>query len=144
MEFIFGYFLMLWFQFWMVFPSHDSEFCTIKVYLILDVFWLLRDWLITISGLLQCRLHHGEDEEAPDEAEYDRAGEQEVENGDLQFSNIEREYWVVWLPRSQIGITDCFIKKGKTYTWNWVPYSRISLSSLRCGLAPNKFPLYLP
>ena len=60
--------------------------------MILGLLQLLTHWLVSVSGPFQRCLHHGEDEEAPDEAEDDRAGEEEVKDGDLQFSNLEREY----------------------------------------------------
>ena len=60
--------------------------------MILGLLYLLSHRLISVSGPFQRSLHHGEDEEAPDQTEDDRAGEEEVEDGDLQFSNLEREY----------------------------------------------------
>ena len=68
---------------------HYSKLCSVKAWFVLDLVTGVRGCGVSIPRLLEGSVHHAIDEEAPDQAEDDSAGKQEVENGDLYFSNVK-------------------------------------------------------
>jgi len=69
---------------------HDSKFGAVKVYFVFDVIICVGGGgHVVVPSLLERRVHHAVDEEAPDETEHDGAGQQEVEDRYLHSSNVK-------------------------------------------------------
>ena len=76
----------------LLFILHDSKLCTIKAWLVFDLVAGLRGCGVSVSCFLEGGVNHAVDKEAPDKAEDDSAGKQEVEDSDLYFSNVKWEH----------------------------------------------------
>ena len=77
--------------------SHNPKLCAIEITFIPLI---LVHHLVSISGIvsssfLESSTDNLVDEDSPDQAEDDGAGEQEVEDGDFESADVERKYWVV-------------------------------------------------
>jgi len=70
----------------------STEWMRYQAWFVLDLVTGVRGCSVSVPRLLEGSVHHAIDEEAPDQAEDDSAGKQEVENGDLNFSNVKWEH----------------------------------------------------
>ena len=75
-----------------LFILHYSKLCTIKAWLVFDLVAGLRGCGVSVACFLESGVNHAVDKEAPDKAKDDSAGKQEVEDGDLYFSNVKWEH----------------------------------------------------